>query len=134
MRSFSCSFSSRDSRPFAYSCGQFDVAQHDFFHDDAVGGEALADQFGGALANFFALGGEDFAHGVAGNEFAPRGGDDRRHDFFFQRLRQVGFNVVEALGVNLVAHGDGEAEGESLFGLHVERFAFRGSFGERVFA
>src|ERR1700719_1742995 len=35
---------------------KFDVTQHDFLHHDAIGGEALANDFGGALTNFFALG------------------------------------------------------------------------------
>ena len=48
-------------------------------------------------------------------------------------MRQVGFNIVEALGVNLVTHGDREPERESLFGLHVERFAFQRAFEKGIF-
>jgi len=36
---------------------KFDVTQHDFFHHDAVGGQPFANDFGGALTNFLALGG-----------------------------------------------------------------------------
>src|SRR5208283_1501425 len=99
---------------------KFDVTQHDFFHYDAVGGQPFANDFGGALTNFFALGGENFAHRVTRHQFAPRRGHHGRHDLLFQRLRQIGFNVVEALGVNLITDGDGQAECESFFGLDME--------------
>ena len=113
---------------------QFDVAQHDFFDHDAVGAQPFANHLGGALPNFFAFGGEHFAHRIARHQFTPRGGDDRRDDFPFQRLRQVGLNVVEALGVDLVADGDGEAERETLLGLYAQRVAFRRALGRRIFA
>ena len=48
-------------------------------------------------------------------------------------MGKVGLDVVEPLRVNLVADGDGEAERESFFGLHVERFSLRRPFGERIF-
>src|SRR4029077_3397806 len=35
---------------------KFDVTRHDFLHHDAIGGQPLANDFGRALTNFFALG------------------------------------------------------------------------------
>ena len=38
--------------------GQYEIAQHDLLHNDAVGGQLARDDVGGAAANFIALGGE----------------------------------------------------------------------------
>jgi hypothetical protein len=69
------------------------------------------------VTDFFAPGRKYFSHRIARHQFAPRGGHYWRNNLFFQRLRQVGLNVVETLGINLVTYGDGEAKGESFFRL-----------------
>ena len=112
---------------------KFDITQHHFLHHDAVGAQPFANHFGGALTHFFALGGKNFAHRIARHQFAPGRGNHGRHDFFFQRMRQIGFDVVKALGIDLVTHGDGEAQRESFFRLHAQRFAFRAALGQRIF-
>ena len=108
---------------------QFDVAQHDFLHHDSIRAEAFADQLCRPLADLFALCGEHFTHGVVRHQLSPCGSDDGGHDFFLERLREVGFHIVETLGIELIADGDGEAERESFFGLHVQRLALCDAFG-----
>ena len=109
--------------------GQLNVAQHDFFDNDAVCAKFASDGIGGALADFFSFGCEDFSHGVVGNKLSPSAGHDRRHDFLFDGLRQVALNVIETRGIKTVADSDGESEVESFFRLHTQRVVMDRGFG-----
>ena len=115
--SFCCSFSSRPSRPCAYSSGQLQVTQEDFADDDAVGAEAGGDGGGGGGAEFFALGGEYFASDVVGRKLAVDGGYRGRDDFRADRLGQIRVDIGQTLGIEAIADADGEADVETFASL-----------------
>ena len=90
---------------------KLNVAQHHFLYDDAIDSKLLGDGLRGAGANFFTFGAEDVADGVRSAPFSPGASDDRRHQIGFDRLWQMALDVVEPLGVETIANGDGESEG-----------------------
>ncbi len=106
------------------------LRQHDLFHDDSVMLQLLSDSFRGQLADLFAFCREDFAHSVVGREFAEGGRHHRRNDFPLHRLRQIGVDEIQTLGIELVADGDGHPDAQPFFRLDGE---VRGFSGLRVF-
>src|SRR5204863_6372014 len=57
-------FQKKALQPLCVFRRQLDIAQHDLFYDDAVGCQSLSNLVSGFLADFFAAGSKDIAHGV----------------------------------------------------------------------
>ncbi len=115
------------------------VTQEDFFHDDAVGAQAIGDGLRGFRAKLVALRGEDFAHDVVGREIAKRRRHHGRDDFGVHRLRQIRVDIAKPLGIEAVAHGNGKADRQAFARLNGEDFALAGRVrrcrrGEQVVA
>ena len=102
--------------------GKLNIAQHNLFDHDAVRAQPLGDCRSRLLPDLFAAGGEYFAHRVVGHELAEGARDDRGHDFFVHRLRQIVVDMGEPSRVEPIAHRDREADPEAFLGLHSENF------------
>src|SRR5258708_6189233 len=98
---------------------KLDVAQHHFFYDDSVRGQALADHLRRLFADFFALAGKHFADGIGRHEFTPSRCDHWRHDFLLQRLWQIRLNEIKMVRIHLIPHRDRQSQRQPFFRLHV---------------
>jgi len=97
---------------------QVHLADQHALEQHAVGGQARAQLGLQRLLDFGALGGEDLAHRVAREHLVDHVLHRRLHDLRVQAGRQRARRRRDARGIERIAHGEVDADGEPFDGLH----------------
>ena len=104
---------------------KLDVAQDDFLHQQSILSQLFLNRIRGQLAHLLAARGEHIANQIIWHHLAENARHHRRHDLLFDGLGQIGMDVIEAPGIQTVAHRDGHAHRQALLGLDFQALCFR---------